>query len=130
MAEIQPARPAQAEPPAKTQPEEEKVPLLAVLHDLGSTLTQSDLPSPSQLQHVVGAMVKVMEHGGVQVADELWPEEPTVVARPETADQVHRQHTNSRLDRLEGLLGELLGHVRGSSSGSEGSDSGKEEGGQ
>lgn len=93
--------------PAPAKPDEEKVPLLRVLEDLGTQLGGSDVPAPSNVQHVVGAIVKVMEHGGVEVADELWPPEPDVVARPETADQVHRQKTNERLDRVEGLLTDL-----------------------
>jgi hypothetical protein len=93
--------------PAPAQPEEDKVPLLRVLEDLGTQLGGADVPAPSNVQHVVGAIVKVMEHGGVDVADELWPPEPDVVARPETADAVHRQKTNERLDRVEGLLTDL-----------------------
>ncbi len=96
-------------------PDEDKIPLLEVLHDLGRQLPQSDLPKASELQQAVGAIVKVMEHGGVEVADELWPPEPAQVERPDTADQVHRQKTNARLDKLEGMIGELLDHVKGSS---------------
>lgn len=107
----EPVSPAAPAPPVK--PEEDKVALLRVLEDLGTQLGGADVPAPSNVQHVVGAIVKVMEHGGVEVADELWPPEPAVVARPETADAVHRQKTNDRLERLEGLLGELLGHVKG-----------------
>ena len=105
----------QQAPPAA--PDEEKVPLLRVLEDLGTTLAGSEVPSPAHIHQILGAVIKVMDHAGVDVADELWPPEPAVVARPETADQVHRQKTNDRLDRLEGLLGELLGHVKGQSGG-------------
>lgn len=97
-------------------PPEEKVPLLDVLHDLGQTLTQSELPTPAALQHVVGAIVKVMDHAGVEVDDSLYPPEPVQVQRPETAEAVHRQKTNDRLDRIEDFLGELAAHIRGSSS--------------
>jgi hypothetical protein len=100
-----------ADPASAKQPDEDQPPLLHFLDDLGGTLTQSELPSPSKLLHVVGAMVKVMDHAGVQVADELYPEEPEPVARPETAAAVHQAKTNTRLDQLEGILERVLGHL-------------------
>lgn len=103
---------------ASPSKDEDRVPLLDVLHDLGSTLTQSELPIPSQLQHVVGAIVKVMDHAGVEVDDSLYPPEPVAVQRPETADAVHRQKTNDRLERVETLLSQLFDHVKGESSSS------------
>ena len=95
-------------------PDEDKIPLLDVLHDLGRQLPQSDLPKASEVQQLLGAVVKVMEHGGVEVADELWPPEPAAVERPDTADQVHRQKTNARLDSIESALADLLAHLKGS----------------
>lgn len=106
--------PPAAEPaPVVAPAAEDRIPLLEVLHDLGSTLAGSEIPVHAQLPQVIGAIVKVLDHAGVQVADELWPPEPTVAARPETQDQLHRQQTNDRLNRVEALLGELLGHVKG-----------------
>lgn len=109
--------------PAQSPPEDEKVPLLRVLEDLGTTLAGSEIPTPANVHQLVGAIVKVMQHGGVEVADELWPEEPAVVARPETADQVHRQKTNDRLDRLEGLLSDLHNAIVHKDNGDNGGDS-------
>jgi hypothetical protein len=97
-------------PPA---PEEDKVPLLAALEDLGSTLGGGDIPTPANIHATVGAIVKVMQHAGVEVADDLWPAEPAVVARPETADNLHRQQTNTRLQQLEKGLADILDHLRG-----------------
>jgi hypothetical protein len=94
---------------------EDKLPLLDVLHDLGTTLVQSEIPSSAQLGQVVGAIVKVMDHAGVQVADELYPPEPAVVPRPETQQEIHRKATDSRLETLEKGLAEILGHLRGTS---------------
>ena len=101
---------------AQAAPAEDKIPLLDVLGDLGQTLTQSELPASSQLLHVVGAVVKVLDHAGVEVADELWPAEPAAVVRPETQEAVHRQATNqtlaahqSALERIEALLERAVG---------------------
>jgi hypothetical protein len=93
-----------------------------VLGDLGSTLTQSELPASSQLLHVVGAIIKVMDHAGVEVADELYPPEPVAVARPETAAAVAQAKTSatlaehqSALQRIEAALEKLLGAGEASS---------------
>lgn len=118
MADSPPTASTPSSTPVTSTPagaDEEKVPLLDVLDDLGQTLTQSELPSSSKLMHVVGAIVKVLDHAGVQVADELYPAEPEPVARPETAEAVHRAKTNTRLDRLEGLLERVVGHLDSSS---------------
>ena len=99
---------------ASAAPAEYKVPLLDVLHDLGTTLVQSEIPASSQLGQVVGAIIKVLDHAGVTVADDLYPAESVAPARPETAQAALTQKASehdSRLDRLEGLLEKVLGHV-------------------
>ena len=96
---------------AQQVPDEEKVPLLAALTDLGDTLSQSDIPSAAKLPHAVGAIIKVLEHAGVQIADELYPAEPEAVSRPETAQAQAQVKTESRLERLEGALERVLGHL-------------------
>lgn len=101
--------------PDPTAPQEDKVPLLDALADLGDTLTQADIPAPSRLLHTVGAIVKVLDNAGVQVADELYPAEEEPVARPETAQAQHQVKTESRLDRLEGALERVLGHLENKS---------------
>lgn len=103
---------ASSSPAPADQAADDKIPLLDVLHDLGSVLGGSDLPIHAQLPQVVGAIVKVLDHAGVTVADELYPPEPVAVARPETVDTIHRAQTNQRLNRVEALLEELLGHIR------------------
>lgn len=102
-----------ADPNAPQVPDDEKPSLLTVLEDLGDTLVQSELPSPSKMQHILGAVVKVMDHAGVEVADELYPAEPEPVSRPETAQAQHAAKTNTRLDRLENALERVLGHLEG-----------------
>lgn len=97
--------------PAPQQPDEEKVPLLDALSDLGDTLTQSELPGPSKVLHIVGAIVKVLQNADVKVADELYPAEPEPVSRPETAQAQSQKATDSRLERLEGALERVLGHL-------------------
>jgi hypothetical protein len=97
--------------PDQTAPQEDKVPLLDALADLGNTLTQSDIPSPSRLLHTVGAIVKVLDNAGVEVADELFPAEEEPVSRPETAQAQHQVKTESRLERLEDALERVLGHL-------------------
>ena len=101
--------------PAPQQPDEEKVSLLDALTDLGDTLTQSDLPVPSKALHTIGAIVKVLENAGVQVADELFPAEPEPVSRPETAQAASQKATESRLGRLEDVLERVLGHLESKS---------------
>lgn len=94
-----------------TAPQEDQVPLLDALADLGDTLASSDVPAPSRLLHTVGAIVKVLENAGVKVADELYPAEEEPVARPETAQAQHQVKTESRLERLEDALERVLGHL-------------------
>lgn len=94
-------------------PDDEKPSLLTVLEDLGGTLVQSELPAPSRMQHILGAVVKVLDHAGVEVADELYPAEPEPVSRPENAQAQHAAKTNTRLDRLENALERVLGHLEG-----------------
>lgn len=105
-------------PAASAAPAEDKTPLLDVLHDLGSTLVQSEIPASSQLGQIVGAIVKVLDHAGVTVADDLYPAEAVTPARPETAQVALTQKTSEhedRLDRLEQLLERVIGHVGNSS---------------
>jgi hypothetical protein len=97
--------------PAPSTPDDDQPGLLHVLGDLGTTLTQSEIPAPSQLGHVVGAIIKVLEHAKVTVADELYPAEPEPVSRPETQQAVNQKATDSRLERLEGALERVLGHL-------------------
>lgn len=102
--------PAPAPAPAASQ-EDTGPSLLEILGDLGRTLVQSELPAHSDLNGIVGAIVKVLAHAGIDVADELWPAEPVPAQRPEAVDASHRAQTNSRLDRVETLLEQLVSHL-------------------
>jgi hypothetical protein len=51
---------------------------------LAKTLSPSEIPSSVDTQHVVGAIIKVLDSEGVKVADELFPAVADAVA-PEVA---------------------------------------------
>lgn len=99
---------------------ESQVPLIDELHNLGAALAPSETPIASQVPQVLGAVIKVLDHAGVNVANELYPPEPVAVPRPETAQQVHQTQTNDRLARLESAIADLVSHVKGDSTGGTG----------
>lgn len=95
----------------KPSTDEDKVPLLDALSDLGDTLSQSELPVPSKVIHTVGAIIKVLDKAGVVVADDLFPSEPEPVSRPADQQAQAQKATDSRLGRLEDALERVLGHL-------------------
>lgn len=92
--------------------------LLDDLENLAGHLTPAELPHNENVQQTVGAIVKVLEHQGVTVAEDLLPaatvagvapEAEAVAAAaavaPEAASALH-----DLLTRAETVLAELEGH--------------------
>ena len=80
------------------------------VHAVASSLTPSEIPNASDVPSIVASVVKVLEHAGVSVADELLPKpeaaivDDTAPVAAEAADTgiVDLIHSISeRLDRLE-----------------------------
>jgi hypothetical protein len=82
------------------------MPLLEDLHRLGVALTPSEKPTESATTGIVAAIVKVLEHAGVTVAEELFPAvDPAIAAVTSVA-----QAEATKVDALERKLDALLAH--------------------
>lgn len=86
------------------------------LRKLADTLTGDDVPTQSEIQGVVGALVKTLEHTGVTVAEDLFPEVAPEVAAVDEAGGVKADTdvTNALSDlveRAEAALAKFEGHT-------------------
>jgi len=95
----------QAPPPAGSS-------LFDRLRELGQTLNPSEIPGGAEIGHVLGALLKTVEHDGLKVADELFPE-PTVAqpvgstGSPAAPDPRVSQH-DERLQQVEAGLSQII----------------------
>jgi hypothetical protein len=89
--------------------------LLADLLKLGDHALPSELPSQAQTERVIGSIVKVLEHEGLSVADELFPKaSDTVAGVAAAADPSITAEATAKLedlvDRIERAAAKVSGH--------------------
>jgi hypothetical protein len=87
---------------------------LSDLLKLGDTAVPSELPSDAQLSRVVASLVKVLEHDGMTVAEELFPELDAVSAAAAAAPAVTEDARKSLEDlvaRMERAAAKLDHHT-------------------
>ena len=110
--------------------------LLDDVVDLGERLAGSEIPPSSKLGQFVGAIVKMLDHAGTTVPDELKEPEPEAApsptpaptspapsegtgpspaTEPVAATSPADQETESRLSKLEDSIGALLSKLEGKS---------------
>jgi predicted RecB family endonuclease len=88
------------------------VSLIEDIRKLGQVLPPADLPNSSEVQHFVGAIVKVLEHAGVKVADDLFPEAaPVVEAVAPAAAAAAGAEIDSLLERLRTAVATVEGQT-------------------
>ncbi len=90
--------------------------LITDLRAAGSQLTGDDVPAPSELHQVVGAIVKTLELAGVTVAEDLLPKaaddviNPAVVAAEPAAAAAATDALTALVQRAEEALAKLEHH--------------------
>lgn len=78
---------------------DQEAPLLQNLQELADTLGPADVPHSASTANLIGAIVKVLEHQGVTVAEELFPAEAPVAETAVLAAQAAPDAVNA-LERL------------------------------
>lgn len=78
---------------------DQEAPLLQNLQQLADTLGPADVPHSASTANLIGAIVKVLEHQGVTVAEELFPAEAPVAETAVLAAQAAPDAVNA-LERL------------------------------